>query len=174
MKSLGTHIGGSSSTHSLIRGYAMVRRSSNWARLILLMMIVWSPASFAREDSLAVTIDQARVINIPAGTDMLIVGNAAIADVTLLKAVDKVIVTGKSYGETNFIALGTAKNQLGEWQVQVIGGKNLLTVQRGMDRQTYSCAPLCQPSARLGDDAKYFDDVLKQAKDHNAQANGLP
>ncbi|MCL2385780.1 MAG: pilus assembly protein N-terminal domain-containing protein [Alphaproteobacteria bacterium] len=120
------------------------------------------------------TIDQARVINIPAGTDMLIVGNAAIADVTLLKAVDKVIVTGKSYGETNFIALGTAKNQLGEWQVQVIGGKNLLTVQRGMDRQTYSCAPLCQPSARLGDDAKYFEDVLKQAKDHNAQANGLP
>ena len=64
----------------------MVGRSSNWARFLLLIIIVWSPASFAKEDSLAVTIDQARVIKIPPGTDMLIVGNAAIADVTLLKS----------------------------------------------------------------------------------------
>ena len=143
--------------------------------IILPLMIIGPPVLSAKEDSLAVTIDQARVIKIPPGTDMLIVGNAAIADVTLLKAVGTVIiVTGKSYGETNFIALDTKKNVLREWQVQVIGGKNALTVQRGMDRQTYSCAPLCQPSARLGDDAKYFDDVLKQAKDHSAQANGLP
>ena len=39
----------------------------------------------AMEETRVVTIDQARVVKVPPGTETLIVGNAAIADLTLLK-----------------------------------------------------------------------------------------
>lgn len=125
------------------------------------------------EDILVVTIDQARVVKVPPATETLIVGNAAIADLTLLKQGSAVVVTGKGYGETNFVALDGAGGTLAQSLIRVVSGKNALLVQRGLDRQTYSCAPQCLPTAKLGDDIKYFGDISGQVKDHNAQATGL-
>ena len=74
--------------------------------LIATMMIFcYSPPLRAMEETLVVTIDQARVVNVPTGTEALIVGNAAIADLTLLKQGATMVITGKGFGETNFIAL---------------------------------------------------------------------
>ena len=106
------------------------------------------------------------------GTETLIVGNAAIADLTLLKQ-GGAIVTGKGFGETNFIALDGAGSPLAQSLIRVVGGRNALLVQRGLDRRSYSCAPQCLPTAKLGDDAKYFGDVSGEVKEHNAQATGL-
>ena len=39
----------------------------------------------------------------------------------------------------------------------------LVTVQRGLDRESYSCTPSCQPSILLGDAAKHFGEVSGQA-----------
>jgi Pilus formation protein N terminal region len=141
--------------------------------LIATMMIYsYSPPLRALEETLVVTIDQARVINVPTGTEALIVGNAAIADVTLLKQGATMIITGKGFGETNFIALDAAGNPLAQSLIRVVGG-NALIVQRGMGRQSYSCAPQCLPIVKLGDDAEYFKDVAKQVADHNAHATGV-
>ena len=149
-------------------------RAINWLGLIAAMMIYWySPPLRAMEETLVVTIDQARVVNVPAGTEALIVGNAAIADLTLLKQGATMIVTGKGFGETNFIALDAKGNPLAQSLIRVVGGRNALLVQRGMGRESYACAPQCQPTAKLGDDAKYFVEVAGQVKDHNAQATGL-
>lgn len=123
------------------------------------------------------TIDQARVVKVPPGTETLIVGNAAIADLTLLKQGATMIVTGKGFGETNFIALDGVGSQLTQKLIRVVGGSNALLVQRGLDRQSYSCAPpgrQCLPTAKLGDDNKYFGEVSGQVKDHNAHAAGFP
>jgi len=120
-----------------------------------------------------VTIDQARVVNVPAGTEALIVGNAAIADLTLLKQGATMVITGKGFGETNFIALDAAGIPLAQSLIRVVGGRNALLVQRGLGRQSYACAPQCLPTVKLGDDAKYFGDAAGQVKDHNAQATGL-
>jgi Flp pilus assembly secretin CpaC len=149
-------------------------RAINRLGLIATMVIYcYSPPLRAMEETLVVTIDQARVVNVPAGTDALIVGNAAIADLTLLKQGATMIVTGKGFGETNFIALDAAGNPLAQSLIRVVGGRNALLVQRGMGRQSYACAPQCLPTVKLGDDDKYFVDVAKQVKDHNAQATGL-
>ena len=153
-------------------------RAINRLGLIATMMIYWySPPLRAMEETLVVTIDQARVVKVPAGTESLVVGNAAIADLTLLKQGD-VIITGKGFGETNFIALDAAGNPLSQSLIHVVaGGSNALLVQRGMDRQSYACEPpsrQCLPTVKLGDDAKYFTDTAKQVTDHNAQATGLP
>jgi Pilus formation protein N terminal region len=106
-------------------------------------------------------------------SEALIVGNAAIADLTLLKQGATMIITGKGFGETNFIALDAAGNPLAQSLIRVVGGRNALLVQRGMGRESYACAPQCLPTAKLGDDAKYFVEVAGQVKDHNAQATGL-
>jgi Pilus formation protein N terminal region len=133
-----------------------------------------SPPLLAMEETLTVTIDQAKLVKVPAGIEALVVGNAAVADVTLLKQGSTMIITGKGFGETNFIALDGAGNSLAQSLIRVVGGKNGLLVQRGMDRQSYACAPQCLPTAKLGDEAKYFSEVAGQVKDHNAHANGLP
>ncbi len=63
-------------------------------------------------------------------------------------------------------------NPVAELMVQVVGGGNALVVQRGMDRESYTCAPRCQPTARLGDDPKFYGDVTAQIQAHNAEAMG--
>ena len=158
------------------RARSIGARAINRLGLIAAMMLYWySPPLRAMEETLVVTIDQARVVNVPAGTEALIVGNAAIADLTLLKQGATMIITGKGFGETNFIALDAAGKSLAQSLIRVVGGagRTTLLVQRGMDRQSYSCAPQCLPTMKLGDDAKYFVEVAGQVKDHNGQANGL-
>jgi Flp pilus assembly secretin CpaC len=137
------------------------------------MIYLSSPPLQAMEETVEVTIDQARLAKVPAGTEKIIVGNAAIADFTLLKQ-GTLVITGKSFGETNFIALDGAENTLKEWRIHVAGGKNILVVHRGLDRESYACVPQCLPTVQLGDATKYFSDVQGQVKDHNAQAGGLP
>ena len=56
------------------------------------------------------------------GTETLIVGNAAIADLTLLKQ-GGAIVTGKGFGETNFIALDGAGSPLAQSLIRVVAAE---------------------------------------------------
>ena len=64
------------------------------------------PASARADDAPIVgVVDQARLVKIPDGTETLIIGNSTIADVTLLKQKNLMVLTPKAFGETNFIAL---------------------------------------------------------------------
>ena len=126
----------------------------------------------ADEQDIVAVIDQARLVKIPAGTETLIIGNPTIADVTLLKQNDLMVLTPRSFGETNFIALDAHGKPVAESMIRVVNGGNALVVQRGMDRQSYSCAPMCQPTERLGDDAKYASQVAGEAQAHTARLSG--
>ena len=116
---------------------------------------------------LFVTINRAKVIRLPERAQTVVVGNPAIADLSLQKN-GIVIVTGKSYGSTNLIALDAAGNMLAESLVNVVAQTDgLVVVQRAFDRYSYSCNPVCQPSVNLGDTDAYFNDARKQADAHN-------
>jgi hypothetical protein len=43
-------------------------------------------------------------------------------------------------------------------------------VQRGFERESYSCTPNCNPSVILGDSPKYFGEVGSQATQRNSLA----
>ena len=132
------------------------------------------PAVAATDVVIVATVDQARLVKIPAGTETLIIGNPTIADVTLLKQNNLMILTPKAFGETNFIALDRGGNPVAESMIQVVNGIDALVVQRGMDRQSYSCAPRCQPTERLGDDDKYLSQVAAQAQSHSSRLASAP
>lgn len=123
-------------------------------------------------DSVAVVVDQARVIKLPERVATIVVGNPLIADVTLQPG-GMVVVTGKGYGSTNMIAMDRTGAVLADRSIQVEGPTDkLVTVFRGVDRESYSCTPVCQRRVTLGDGSTYFDAVLGQTGNLNGAAGG--
>jgi hypothetical protein len=121
---------------------------------------------------LSVTLDQAKIASVPDGTKTLVIGSPIVADVTLLKGSNKMVVTGKGYGETNLIALDALGNVLEEKMVRVAPTSSVLVVQRGMLRESYSCTPTCMPAVELGDTVDFGSDVpaSEQIKKRNELA----
>ena len=77
-----------------------------------------------------------------------------IADVTLLKSGHTMIVTGKGLRRNEYDRARRDGNPVAESKIRRRRrSADALVVQRGMDRQSYTCAPRCQPTAVLGDDA---------------------
>ena len=142
------------------------------AAVSLAALGIWSAAMLPatateRLDAVAVIVDHAKVIKLPEKTQTVIVGNPMIADISVQKN-GILIVTGKSFGVTNFIALDASGGMLAESRVTVRAATDaVVTVQRGMDRESYSCAPQCQPAIQLGDSVKFFGDVGGQASSRN-------
>lgn len=118
----------------------------------------------------SVTVDRAKVIKLPERTQTVVIGNPAVADIAIQKN-GIVVLTGKSFGVTNFIALDGTGSMIGESMVSVSAPSDgTLTVQRGMERQTYSCTPNCQPSVALGDAGTFFAETKGQADQHSSFA----
>jgi hypothetical protein len=128
------------------------------------------PASAA--EVLKVVLDQASIIKLPEGTSTVIVGNPLIADVTVQSG-GLVVVTGKGYGSTNLVALDRAGSVLMERDVQVrAGGESTVFVYRGVERESYSCAPTCERRITLGDSPAFFAATASQTDSRNNQAAG--
>jgi hypothetical protein len=123
-------------------------------------------------DKISVYVDQAKLLKLPAKVATIIVGNPLIADVTLQSG-GIVVVTGKGYGATNFIAMDRSGDVLVDRQIQVEGPtERLVTVYRGVERESYSCAPICQRRVTLGDGENYFKTAIDQAGSLSSQASG--
>ncbi|TXM66951.1 pilus assembly protein [Methylobacterium sp. WL69] len=155
---------------------ALSRNAAGAAGLLLAAFVLGGTAvpATAQEAStiVAVTVDNAKVIRLPETTQTVIVGNPIIADVALQKN-GVLILTGKSFGSTNLIALDRGGNMLAESTIRVQAPQAaVVTVQRGLDRESYSCTPNCQPSVQLGDSSRYFGEVSGQAESRRAMAVG--
>jgi Flp pilus assembly secretin CpaC len=115
-----------------------------------------------------VVVDRAKIIRLPEKAQTIVIGNPAVADISVQKN-GVVVLTGKSFGVTNFIAMDSAGNQIAEAKVSVTAPSDAtLLVQRGLERQTYSCAPTCLPTVQLGDSQTYFGETKGQVDAHTA------
>ena len=137
-------------------------------------ILLWPLAAMAEpavDATIAVNVDQAKLLKLPARVATIVVGNPLIADVTLQNG-GIVVVTGKGYGATNFIAMDRSGEVLVDRLIQVEGPTDqVVTVYRGIDRETYTCQPTCQRRATLGDGDTYFKSVMDQAGSLNGQAS---
>ncbi|MBN9007717.1 MAG: pilus assembly protein N-terminal domain-containing protein [Rhizobiales bacterium] len=127
-------------------------------------------------DPISVNVDQAKLVKLPGHIATLVVGNPLIADVTLQPG-GLVVVTGKGYGATNVIAMDRAGSVLVDRVIQVEGPSDqVVTVYRGVERESYSCMPVCQKRITLGDGATYFNATINQASNLSTKAagNGAP
>jgi Pilus formation protein N terminal region len=142
---------------------------------LALGILSWPAASFAAPapETVAVNVDQAKLVKLPGKVATIVVGNPMIADVTLQPG-GLVVVTGKGYGATNFIALDRAGEILVDRVIQVDGPADyqLITVYRGVERNSYTCMPVCQRRVTLGDGGEYFKSTLEQAGTLNGTATG--
>jgi hypothetical protein len=123
-------------------------------------------------DPLMIVLDQARVMRIPERTSTVVIGNPLIADISVQTG-GVVVITGKGYGITNFLAMDQRGNVLLEQAIEVRGpADKVVSVYRGIDRETYSCTPYCERRITLGDTPAYFDATLMQSGRRDSQAQG--
>jgi Flp pilus assembly secretin CpaC len=149
-------------------------RARSGFRILAAGVLLWPAGSVAAPDldKIAVNVDQAKLVKLPARVATIVVGNPLIADVTL-QAGGVVVVTGKGYGATNFIALDRSGEVLMDRLIQVEGPTDqLVTVYRGVERESYSCMPVCQRRITLGDGEAYFKSTMDQAGSLSSQAGG--
>lgn len=119
------------------------------------------PAS-ARD--IEVLIDQALIVRLERPAAGIVVGNPSIADVAVQSG-DTLVLTGKSFGETNLIVTDTQGQILVNRRVVVQepdGG--FVTVYRGVKRETYHCAPNCETPLVIGDTPTHFDVITKEIR----------
>jgi hypothetical protein len=84
------------------------------------------------------------------------------------------VVTGKGYGTTNLLALDRAGRVLMSKMVEVRGAgtDDIVVVYKGIERESYSCAPNCERRITLGDSPAYFNATISQSGARNGQAQG--
>jgi Flp pilus assembly secretin CpaC len=112
------------------------------------------PAS-AADAPINVNVNMARILRINASAATVIVGNPGIADVTIQDP-QTLILTGKSYGQTNLIVLDKAGNPIADTMIEVVQMQaGVTTVYQGQARTSLSCAPVCQNIIMMGDDVGY-------------------
>jgi Flp pilus assembly secretin CpaC len=142
-----------------------------WLAVAFVLAAGASPAR-AETDVIAVTLDQAKLIKLPADVTTIIVGNPMIADVTKLKNNDAMVITGKGFGQTNLIAIDAQGAIVEDKQIQVLRPKTVLVLQRGDSRVSYACNPECMQTVQLGDDADIFTKAGTQITMRDGLAQG--
>ena len=135
--------------------------------------IALASVASAKAETVNVVLDQASILKLPERAATIVIGNPSIADASL-QAGGLLVVTGKGFGTTNLIALDSRGGALAEYTLNVQAAKDgRVTVYRGVERETWSCAPKCEHSVALGDSPGYFDAAITQLGTRNGVSTGL-
>jgi Flp pilus assembly secretin CpaC len=125
--------------------------------LALLLAVVAGGSAVADESSTPITVkvNMARILRIGSPAATVVIGNPGVADVTIQDP-QTLVLTGKSYGETNMIVLDAKGNPIADTMVEVVESEaNLVTVFNAGARNTLACNPACTPTVMLGDAPGY-------------------
>lgn len=132
----------------------------------------------ASASDLVVRYDQSTLLKLPRPVVDIIIGNPSIADVAV-QGGNMLIITGKSFGVTNIIALDSERNVIQDQRLIVIRDEaRVLNLHKGASRQSFNCSPNCNPTLTIGDDQSHFDSLGKSTDrklkmgDREAEAGG--
>ena len=136
-------------------------------------LLLGSLAPAMAEDSapVSVKVNMARILRIDAPAATVIIGNPGVADVTIQDP-QTLVLTGKSYGQTNLIVLDAQGNPIADTMLEVVQEQaGLVTVYQGSRRTSLACEPVCQPIIMLGDDASFTSETIGSSSAVAAVAN---
>jgi hypothetical protein len=142
-----------------------------WAWTIIFAATLGATSAQADTGTVTVSVDQAVVMRLPAKVATIVIGNPLIADASL-QGGGILVVTGKGYGSTNMVALDARGDVVMNKTVRVLSAasKDLVVVYKGVERETYSCAPECEHRMTLGDSTAYFANTLGQIGERAGKA----
>jgi Flp pilus assembly secretin CpaC len=154
--------------------YAMtsaITDKTSFSRALTLVMLAGaaiaaavSSTTPAHAEDLIVKYDQSQLLRLPRAASEIIIGNPTIADVSV-QAGNLLVVTGKTFGITNIIALDADRNVIQDQRILVRRDDvKVVNLQRGTTRQSYNCTPQCNPSITIGDEQSYFDTISKASQ----------
>ena len=119
------------------------------------------------EESVVVTVDQAKVFRISRPAATVIIGNPAIVDGTI-EDEKTLVLTGRSFGVTNLIILDEVGDAIVDRTIVVRGHEaNTVRIYRRSSRETLACAPVCEPTLTIGDDNTSFTFASEQIQARN-------
>lgn len=124
----------------------------------------------------SVELNKTEVVYLPTNAGAVVIGNPEIADVSIHSA-NTIFVVGRGYGETNLVVLNAAGHKIMDADIQVVNNLPAHGVRlfNGKDRETYSCAPYCQPAPVLGDSRQFMNANQGAAAAINSNiATGVP
>lgn len=128
------------------------------------------PATANASEEITVRMNMARVLRLSAPAATVIIGNPGVADVTIQDP-QTLVLTGKSYGRTNLIALDSAGNPIADSVIKVQRAKtDIVTVYMGNARTSMACAPECQPTIQVGDDLTFTGNTIGSSQLVESQA----
>jgi hypothetical protein len=125
-----------------------MRRLATPSALVALALAAASPALAA--PGLVVAIDHSQRLHVSRPAGSVIVGNPAVADVTVVDA-HTVFVSGRGYGVSEIVVLDPLGRTI--WQGDVVvtaPSAGQVSVYRGTQVTEMACATLCSPSVRPG------------------------
>ncbi len=115
-------------------------------------------------DDLVVRYDQSQLLRLPRAVSEIIIGNPSIADVTVQTG-NMLVITGKTFGITNIIALDAEKNVIQDQRVIVERDeRGIVNLSRAGQRQSFSCNPVCAPTITIGDESTFFGQIVKDSQ----------
>ena len=122
------------------------------AALLVGFLLAGGPALAETTDPISVKVNMARILRMSGPAATVIIGNPGVADVTIQDP-QTLVLTGKSYGQTNLIVLDSMGNPIADTLIDVIQAQaDVVTVYLGQARTTLACSPVCQPTIMVGDD----------------------
>lgn len=127
-------------------------------------------AQSASAGQIWLTMDQVRPYTLENPAQKIVIGNPAIADVTVQDS-QNLLMFGKAPGLTNIFIF----NEDGETSENLIvrvrsPSTDMLTVHRGAARTTYNCTTNCEATITVGDDPIAFTGVSTQVQNKFNQA----
>ncbi|HQN49449.1 MAG TPA: pilus assembly protein N-terminal domain-containing protein [Phenylobacterium sp.] len=120
-------------------------------------LVAMGLAAAAQAASLTVPIDQSLRIVLPPGAQNVVIGNPAVADVTVLDS-RTALLLGRAYGATNLLVTDARGRVLMDRQVAVAGVESdRVAIYRGPAGQgvsrveNYACATRCERTPMPGE-----------------------
>jgi len=143
-------------------------RSTRGLVLAAVITVGSSQLGDAASRNIEVLMDQATMLRLERPAAEIVVGNPSIADISIQNA-EVLVLTGKSFGETNLIVLDAKGEVIINRRVVVEEPRGgYVTVYHGSSRSTLHCTPNCETPLVIGDSPGHFEGIAKEIRTKQA------